>query len=460
MNAGARCPAPAPIGRSPEIDITPAGRSWADLIRRRRALHGLCAATTRFREQLGLPTDSPIIATGHQPTMWHAGILAKYEAADIAARQVGGRVLWLVADQDAVDPFKLRLPTLDAAGSLTTSTLRLGPTPPVGVAASMLPPSTTDPALNRTIALDSARLGAERITRAYRAHCDAPNAAVQSALATADLLDDLGLEGQLLYATKLASTDLFASLVGKMREDPDRFVRTYNAAVARRPNAGVSTLEISEANHRHELPLWRITPGAPRRRVFEEDLDSVPTQELAPRALLMTALLRLAGCDLFIHGSGGALYDQVTEDWINNWLEADLAPATLTTATLRLALATSAPGEQDVERAVWLARRARHDPSILGLHEQASAKRQYVKQIEAMRESGDDPAPIFREMQRFLRDYRQEHVDRLCALEDEARELARRAGERAIANDRTWAFALHDREALSGLRSAIENEFV
>jgi len=459
MNDGARCSAPTLTGAVPEIDIRPAGRSWTGLIGARWASHGLRAQTRRFREQLGLPTDQPIIATGHQPTMWHPGILSKYFAADSAARRVGGHVVWLVADQDAVDPFLVRLPVLDASGSLTTSPLSLGQAPLAGHAASMLPASDADPKINRTLALDSMSGGIERIVNAYKAHRDAPNAAVQAGEATADLLGELGLTGQILFATRLNTTELFASLVEQMREDPDRFVLTYNAAVASRPHAGVSMLDYSEVNHRHELPLWRIRPDEPRQRVFEEDLDSVPISELAPRALLMTALLRLAGCELFIHGAGGAEYDWITEEWIRNWLGVDLAPMTLTTATLRLPLESSAPTSQGVDHAVWAAQRARHDPALLGDQESAEIKQAYVDRIRSTRDAGENPSAVFQEMQRFLRAYRKQNETRLHGLDADAAELARRAGERAIAQDRTWAFALHDRASLGVLRDTIDRTF-
>ena len=41
------------------------------------------------RRALGLPTDRPIIMSGHQPTLWHAGILAKLLAAGELARATG-----------------------------------------------------------------------------------------------------------------------------------------------------------------------------------------------------------------------------------------------------------------------------------------------------------------------------------------------------------------------------------
>jgi len=459
MDDGARCSAPATTADSLQAEVRPAGNRWPDLIRARWATHGLRAETTRFRQQLGLPTDTPIVATGHQPTMWHPGILAKYFAAEEAAHRTSGAAVWLIADQDAVDPFELRLPADDANGNLTAATHRLGPAPAPGVAASQIPASAGAAPLNSAPALGALAPRIDRIARLYREHRSAPSAAAQAGAVTADLLRDLGLDGRLLYATALNTTDLFAKLIDSFRDDPDRTVRTYNAAVANRPHAGVAPLEHSEANHRHELPLWRLRDNQPRERVYEEDLGGIPTHELAPRALLMTALLRLAGCELFIHGSGGAEYDLVTEDWVRTWLGVEMAPAAMATATLRLPIGTDAPSQTDAEHAVWLAHHARHDPAALGDDGFADAKRRYVKLIEAEREAGGDPAALFQAMQQALRDYRAAHISELDQLEASAEQMQRRTGERDIACDRTWAFALHDRASLDALRATVAASF-
>ena len=45
------------------------------------------------RDALGLPTDVPLIATGHQPGRHHGGIVAKDMAAAAMARRLRGRTL-------------------------------------------------------------------------------------------------------------------------------------------------------------------------------------------------------------------------------------------------------------------------------------------------------------------------------------------------------------------------------
>jgi len=459
MSRRARCLTVHTERSAPEVELRPSGPRWIEWITDRWTTHGASAESARFREQLGLPTDTPLVMTGHQPTLWHAGILAKYFAADSAASGADGHPVWLVADQDAVDPFELRIPVMDRNRGLRTEKLRLGPNPPSGVAASTLPAAQISTITIPDGAPDPVRSGAERLISALRAHEAAPNAAAQAAHAIADLLRDLGLHGALLFATRLAATDLFAIFLERLRNDPAGSALAYNMAAANRPHAGVGPLELDEIHNRVELPLWRIRPGARRERVFAQDLGSIPACELAPRALMMTAILRLAGCELFIHGSGGAEYDLVTEDWLRAWLGQELAPSALATATLRLPLECETPSNTDVDRAVWVAHHARHDPSVLGLNELASQKRAYVERIHDLQERGVDPAPEFQRMQRFLRDCRARHSSEITELDRQAEILARNAGQREIADDRTWAFSLHGRESLDALRAEIQARF-
>ena len=65
---------------------------------------------------------SPLIATGHQPWLWHPGILAKDLAAAEAARLTRGSWFHLVVDQDALDPYKLEVP-LNRDGVLVVESL-------------------------------------------------------------------------------------------------------------------------------------------------------------------------------------------------------------------------------------------------------------------------------------------------------------------------------------------------
>ena len=49
-------------------------------------------------ESFGLDPARPVIVVGHQPVFWHAGILAKFIAADALAESAGGQLVHLVLD--------------------------------------------------------------------------------------------------------------------------------------------------------------------------------------------------------------------------------------------------------------------------------------------------------------------------------------------------------------------------
>src|SRR5690606_35198771 len=86
---------------------------------------------------------------------------------------------------------------------------------------------------------------------------------------------------------------------------------------------------------------------------------------LMPRALSMTALVRMHACELFIHGTGGAAYDAITDEWIPAWLGVPVAPTGMATATMHLPLDRFAIDAGTVREAATLAHKARHDPAVL-----------------------------------------------------------------------------------------------
>jgi hypothetical protein len=112
-----------------------------------------------------------------------------------------------------------------------------------------------------------------------------------------------------------------------------------------------------------------LRPSQPRRRLFvstegagairlwaaAESIGSVGTADLAsnaelvlddslgewrirPRALSLTMFARLLACDLFIHGIGGAKYDQITDDIIRRFFGVEPPAYACVSATCHLPL--------------------------------------------------------------------------------------------------------------------------
>lgn len=447
------------------LTIRPAAAAWRGIIRRNDA-----AMARRMREQLGLPLDRPVVMTGHQAEFWHPGILAKYLAADAAARAVGGAPAWLVVDQDRAERVTVRYPARED-GRVSIGTIDLA-RPQTEHSRENRVATVRERAGNGRHAAPPAAPfiadGIASITAAMSRHRTEPALARGVAASLSDLMRPLlGIsDPPALFATGLSGTELFAELVEKMRADPEACVRAYNAAAAAHPTAGIRPLVSDEVQYRFELPLWWLPAGRERERVYAEMLDSVPVQELAPKALLMTALMRMAACDVFIHGTGGGGgehegYDLVMEDWLAAWLglpRESLAPMAVVTATMYLPLdVPPRPTGAEVARAVWLAHHARHDPRAIGDGADAERKRAMVAAIAAAPKS--ERAHLFREMHKFLDAYRQARGEELARLDEEARAAAVRAGEPDVRSDRTWAFPLYPVESLGRLRAWVEAEF-
>ena len=106
----------------------------------------------------------------------------------------------------------------------------------------------------------------------------------------------------LLFASRMGSLDAFRAAVDRMRTDALACAGCYNKAVRAHPSAGVAPLRVEDGQV--ELPLWQLGWEQARQRVFADLTGAEPVlrlesgeavgggESLAPRALLMTAMLR------------------------------------------------------------------------------------------------------------------------------------------------------------------------
>lgn len=450
------CPIDCPVQSAPtELTIEPAARTWASLVR-----HDTGERATRFRRQLGLPTNAPVIMSGHQAEVWHPGILSKYLAAISGAEAIGAHPAWLVVDQDTGDPLRVRFAEIDGEGRARAGESDLG----VGARAGDDAGVPTGLAPSGRIA-GSCPGPVRPIADALRAHESAASLSDQVQSGLEDLLAPITPTAQRVSALRLNQTDLFGELVGRMRRDPEACREAYNRAASGVPGAGVRALRGGESGSGPELPLWDIRTGE-RRRVYAADLDRLEMGHLAARGLLMTGLVRLAGCDLFVHGTGGGVYDRVTDRWFESWLgEAPRAKSVVVSATLRLGTG-GGDGESLVaaERAdalAWRAHAARHNPALLGDEESAARKRALVERIRDA--DPEDRGALFREMHALLEGVRDSHGGALAHLDAEAREAGEAAADARlvaqIARDRTLPFPLYPAERLVALRGSIRDAF-
>ncbi|MFN0133771.1 MAG: hypothetical protein ACKVW3_14730 [Phycisphaerales bacterium] len=441
------------------LTIRPPAPSWASLLRR-------TPVDPASRRALGLPTDRPIIMTGHQPDFWHPGILAKYLATHAACRALNADPAWLVVDQERPSHIDLRFPAQRPDGSWHAISTALD--------------AHDIPTLDAPGTPAQVRVGLSLIHEAWARH-EESNTSRRVAAALSDLISPYIPPAPTIFASDLHRTPIMADLLARMAADPEACVNAYNAAVAAHPSAGIRPLIANPIQDRFELPLWHLPPGLPRRHVHAEDLAGIPPAHLAPKALLMTAIARLALCDIFIHGTGGGGdseaahdgYDLITDQWLTTWLGSagssppSLAPVAVVTATLHLPLtADPPPTPADIARATWHAHHARHEPAAIGDFPSAARKFTLLASIRAASRLEPSAAAarierrrLFRELHDLLADARGAHAAELQALLDHAAALRARRADADILTDRTWPFPLYPADMLRSLQAAVEAAF-
>jgi hypothetical protein len=412
-----------------------------------------CVQSTR--RALGLPERGPLVMTGHQAGLWHAGILAKYLAADALARLApAGAWSHVVVDQDINDAGALAVPTSD----LRRAAIRLAPRS-VGRVTAMQPASARTGAMPPNVHPAVAARVAE-IIALVPAAASAPDLPAQLEAMLRALCEPLFALPRGVRATRLADTEGFRVLLGAIADDPVACIEHYNAAVATAPRARLAPLRV--LGGRVELPLWRIDPDTGTRQpVFSDSLAGLPSNQLAPRALLLSAFLRLFVCDLFIHGTGGGLYDQATDAWLARWRPAwRPCPGAVVSATLALPLAAPGrlPTPDAIAKARWTAHAARHDPSRLGDVSASRIRASLLDRIREAKASGGDARGAYVALHAMLDEVRARHRADLDALDARASTLEAAGEASRVAHDRTWSFALHAQPSLDSLQTLIRRE--
>jgi hypothetical protein len=450
---------------------------WPEALRRRPRserdpLISLAQSNAALIAAAPLTRTAPLIATGHQAALWHPGILAKDIAAARAATRLHAGVVHLVVDQDVNAALSLDLPVL-REDRLDVLRLALAPTNPQIPTGSHRPVDRD--AVLQTLAKADEQLGStpvvdlEPLSQAWRQiPRDLPSLAAQVTAVLLQLLPRWTGPMPVIFASQLRQAPAFTAAVQRMLQEPRACATTYNVAARRHPDAGIAPLRIEQ--DRIELPLWLTEFDQPRQRVFADlaDRSALLVSEsgrtldpqrdaLAPRALLLTALWRDAWCDLFVHGTGGGVYDRVTEDWWQAWLNRPLAMKAVVTADVTLPLAAPLADETQLRQAQW---RLHHLPHNLDRElkldsDTARRKRQRLAHMDDDR----DPArrrESFDEIHAINAQLAAEHAG---ALHEARQQLQRaRAGvaNRRLAARRDWFFGLYPHDRLAPLAAAID----
>jgi hypothetical protein len=344
------------------------GRSLQALAKhaREELLRAASSYTSTYRPSASTVTNpaAPLIMTGHQPELFHPGVWCKNFAAARIAERHGGVAIHLIIDSDVCDTRAVRVPggTVDDP---TVQSVGLD-TGPVGVPYEevLVADETTFEEFGATATKILASLVANPIVETFwplvvSRRTGTEHLGLRLAQGRHLLESRWGLDTLEIPQSKMCQLESFAWFASHLLAQLPRFVEVYNLSLAEyRRNHGVRSAahpvpDLAMDQRWLEAPFWVWSAQNPiRRRLFvrqqgdklrladrngiELVLNLSPDQsaaeavrefarvektgiKLRPRALVTTMFTRLLLCDLFIHGIGGAKYDQLTDALIDRF---------------------------------------------------------------------------------------------------------------------------------------------
>ena len=375
-------------GDSPDIDL---GALSVDRAEARAELLTQAHEFTRaFCDPPPLPADhadQPLILSGHQPELFHPGVWFKNFALDRLASDAGGVGVHLLIDSDLCRRASVRAPA--------------GPVDSPRVEAIALDDLADEAPYEERAVQNVQRLGdfGARVAQTMEGLVDTPLALSMASdlLAAAQETVNLGLtlsrvrrivEDRHGAATlelpisAVCDTSSFHQFVAAMLGRTPEVPRAYNGALAsyrdahRLRTSAQPLPDLTEEDGWWETPFWVWTRERPIREplfirrqvnhavqltnragdVWSHDgkshdaaswLAELREQgvKIRGRALITTLYARLVLSDLFLHGIGGAKYDEVTDDFARRLLGQAPPPHATFTATLRLPIAARSAEE-------------------------------------------------------------------------------------------------------------------
>jgi hypothetical protein len=403
----------------------------------------------------GIP--APLIITGHQPELFHPGVWVKNFASAGLAKRVGGHAVHLTVDNDIVHSTDLAVPHWH--------------TDPSGVHVRPVPFDRNGQAYTHELRpiFDATLFNSvpDRLVPEFSRWPFRPvlPAVWLKKLSTETVLDlfvtaRYGMEAELGCVQWTGSVshsircESWHALARHLLADAGRFASIHNAALA------AYRKEHKLRSHTHpfpdlapnEAPFWVLDQNGKRTRCFVPFAGD--PKSLRPRALTLTLFARLILGDFFIHGIGGAKYDEVTDRVIRDYFGIDPPAYQVVTGTLHLPFPLFPRSAADVRhlerlrrdldwnphRHLTVAERSRPDVAAL-LSRRASLRASQHATKAARREH-------FREQRAVVEALRPLVADRVTAADCELATARVEAAANAVLTRRDYAWVLYPREVL------------
>lgn len=499
------------------------GRTLNEL--RRQTREEAFAAAVRFTsllrgESVAQPRSDQIIADGHQPQLFHTGVWAKNFAISGLADRMGAVPLHLVIDTDTFTASSINVP----AGSRMKPRIESVPFDAPHATRPWEESVVQDAELFRAFPERVSQImGGWNIDPCVRSIWPAAMEHFQSGCslpvcltaARHSLERRWGVANLEVPMSAICRLPSFLWFTAHLLANLSCFVKFYNEVLAnyRRINRVRSSThpvpELKSHDDWLEAPFWIWNDGDEQRgRLFaraegddiaiareEEpiarlrlgpDIDAsaavAQLQELQQhgfhlrtRALTTTLFTRLCLCDLFIHGIGGAKYDEMTDRLFTRFygIEPPRFMALSATHTLQLAGdATVEPG--DIAHLKQQLRRLRFNPEQFLTESSDARTEQLIQEKKELIDEQDRVArgarlgatrrehhrhgvSRWRRLDEISDELSRQTADRRDALRKELESATRDLRNRALLNSREFSFCLFPEERLKSVMLSLRS---
>ncbi len=351
---------------------------------------GLPLREIRRSLQSELAGEALVFLSGHQPELFHPGVWFKNFLLSKMAKKASGVAVNILVDHDLARSVVLEVPTISddrlqrisvevasGASDIPWEYAYLEGTERFHEAALKVSSELQELGIVNTL-LQRMMPTIEEGFRRKEQPLGTLLAAARHKLET-----EFGLETREIAFSRMTDSLAWATFVGEILTRLHEFHLAYNAALANYrthhqiKNLAQPILDLRRDGDWFEAPFWIYESNKPSRRplwirsnhdrIELSDRQDGPIHRFAPekspeawralldrlaklgscirpRALTTTMYLRLAVADAFIHGIGGAKYDQVTDHIIGSFWNMEPPRYIVATATLHLPF-TSSPSK-------------------------------------------------------------------------------------------------------------------
>lgn len=411
-----------------ELLVEPAFAQWADLARENHdaasawefpvggvdarsvwhlAREEALDAASEFSARLGVAVrpaghaDGLVIATGHQPELYHPGVWVKDFLLQRLADETGATPVDLVVDSDGFESVSLVSPCLTPQPARCRQYLVSGG---AGACYALTPvPDSVHVSQFCSAALQALdSLSSPAPARHFRTFCSHLEGALADATSVAELLTFARRRFEAsaktdyleLPVTHLARSEAYGRFLVHLALNAKRFATDHNAELAdyrtfnRTRSVAQPFPDLRMEGDLIEIPFWRLAAGRRSAVFVRADSSGVATlatrdaaflrlgqtpddaltalgasgELLVPKALALTAFVRLFVADLFIHGVGAGRYETITDGVIRRFFGIEPPKFVVASLTVHLPLGAHTVDEGEISAARERLNRLDHNP--------------------------------------------------------------------------------------------------